>query len=141
MGLIEHSTNQLSYVTIGAAIEVHRHLGPGLLESSYHICLCRELELRDILYQSQVRLPIEYKGVRIEKVMLLTLPASSRHFRWSADELQRSRSPTRHQKNPALIQPPVQLPCLPCFRGAQLQSHSRIQRRPARCGFMLRRSG
>lgn len=37
MGLIEHSTNQLSDVTIGAAIEVHRHLGPGLLESSYHI--------------------------------------------------------------------------------------------------------
>lgn len=73
MGLIEHSTNQLSDVTIGAAIEVHRHLGPGLLESSYHICLCRELELRDILYQSQVRLPIEYKGVRIEKGYVIDL--------------------------------------------------------------------
>ena len=73
MGLIEHSTNQLSDVTIGAAIEVHRHLGPGLLESSYHICLCRELELRDISYQSQVRLPIKYKGARIEKGYVIDL--------------------------------------------------------------------
>ncbi|MGZ8392188.1 MAG: GxxExxY protein [Gemmatimonadales bacterium] len=73
MGLIEHSTNHLSDVTIGAAIEVHRHLGPGLLESSYHTCLCRELELRDISYQSQARLPIEYKGVRIEKGYVIDL--------------------------------------------------------------------
>jgi len=73
MGLIEHSTNQLSDVTIGAAIEVHRHLGPGLLESSYHTCLCRELELRDISYQSQARLPIQYKGVRIKKGYVIDL--------------------------------------------------------------------
>jgi GxxExxY protein len=67
MGLIEHATNQLSDLTIGAAIEVHRHLGPGLLESSYHTCLCRELSLRNISYQSQAPLSINYKGVRIEK--------------------------------------------------------------------------
>ena len=67
MGLIKHVTNRLSDVTIGAAIEVHRHLGPGLLESSYHTCLCRELDLRDISYQSQAPVPINYKGVRIEK--------------------------------------------------------------------------
>ena len=73
MGLIQHSTNQLSDVTIGAAIEVHRHLGPGLLETCYHICLCRELDLRDISYQSQARLPIEYKGVRIEKGYVIDL--------------------------------------------------------------------
>jgi GxxExxY protein len=60
VGLIEHATNQLSDVTIGAAIEVHRHLGPGLLESSYHACLCRELALRGIPYDSQVVLPVQY---------------------------------------------------------------------------------
>jgi GxxExxY protein len=53
MGLVEHPTNAISDKVIGAAIEVHRHLGPGLLESSYHACLCRELELRAISYHSQ----------------------------------------------------------------------------------------
>ena len=67
MGLIEHATNQLSDATIGAAIEVHRHLGPGLLESSYHACLCRELELRGIAHDSQVTLPLQYKGIQLSK--------------------------------------------------------------------------
>jgi hypothetical protein len=48
VGLIEHPTNPLSERVIGAAIEAHRQLGPGLLESSYHLCMCRELELRGI---------------------------------------------------------------------------------------------
>jgi len=65
VGLIQHPTNPISERVIGAAIEVHRHLGPGLLESSYHTCLCRELELRKIAYHSQVALPIEYKGTQI----------------------------------------------------------------------------
>src|SRR5947209_19888429 len=43
--------NQLSHGIIGAAIEVHRTLGPGLLESSYHECLCRELLVRDIPFE------------------------------------------------------------------------------------------
>lgn len=67
MGLIEHPTNPTSEKVIGAAIEVHRLLGPGLLESSYHTCLCRELDLRSISHQSQVDLPLEYKGVLIAK--------------------------------------------------------------------------
>jgi GxxExxY protein len=67
VGLIEHATNRLSDGIIGAAIEVHRHLGPGLLESSYHACLCRELELRGIAYGSQVALPLQYKGMRLSK--------------------------------------------------------------------------
>jgi len=58
---------------IGAAIEVHRLLGPGLLESSYHTCLCRELELRSISHQSQVDLPLEYKGKRIAKGYVIDL--------------------------------------------------------------------
>jgi GxxExxY protein len=65
VGLIEHCTNPISERVIGAAIEVHRQLGPGLLESSYHACLCRELDLRQISYQSEVDLPLEYKGVQI----------------------------------------------------------------------------
>ena len=71
MGLIEHSTNRISEKVIGAAIEVHRHLGPGLLESSYHAC--RELELREIAYHSQVTLPLEYKGILITKGYLIDL--------------------------------------------------------------------
>lgn len=73
MGLIEHATNQLSDVTIGAAIEVHRHLGPGLLESSYHACLCHELELRGIGYDSQFALPLRYKGIQLSKSYIIDL--------------------------------------------------------------------
>ena len=73
VGLIEHPTNATSEKTIGAAIEVHRHLGPGLLESSYHACLCHELELRGISYRSQVVLPLEYKGVQIAKGYVIDL--------------------------------------------------------------------
>jgi GxxExxY protein len=47
---------------IGAAIEVHRILGPGLLEAAYEECLCRELETADLPFQRQVVLPIIYKG-------------------------------------------------------------------------------
>jgi GxxExxY protein len=48
-------------------------LGPGLLESSYHACLCRELELRAVAYSSQVELPLEYKGLRLAKGYLIDL--------------------------------------------------------------------
>jgi GxxExxY protein len=51
---------------IGAAIEVHKHLGPGLLESAYQQCLARELTLRDIPYKSEWPLPLEYKGLRVK---------------------------------------------------------------------------
>jgi GxxExxY protein len=71
--LIEHPVNPTSHKVIGAAIEVHRILGPGLLESSYHACLCRELELRNVHHQSEVELPLEYKGVRIQKGYVIDL--------------------------------------------------------------------
>jgi len=58
--------NDLTYETIGAAIEVHRTLGPGLLESSYRECLCRELLLRGIQFKRECGLPLEYKGVRLD---------------------------------------------------------------------------
>jgi GxxExxY protein len=73
VGLVEHQTNPISDGVIGAAIEVHRHLGPGLLESSYQACLCRELELRGIAYHSQVTVPLEYKGQPIAKGYVIDL--------------------------------------------------------------------
>jgi GxxExxY protein len=57
---------QLTENIIGAAIEVHRALGPGLLESAYEECLCRELDLRGIAFRRQVPLPVEYKGVKLD---------------------------------------------------------------------------
>jgi GxxExxY protein len=51
---------------IGAAIEVHRALGPGLLESAYEECLCHELNLSGLGFQRQVPLPVVYKGVRLD---------------------------------------------------------------------------
>jgi GxxExxY protein len=51
---------------IGAAVSVHRELGPGLLESVYQACMCRELSLRQIPFRSQVELPVEYKGCRLD---------------------------------------------------------------------------
>jgi GxxExxY protein len=73
VGLVQHPTNPISERIIGAAIEVHRHLGPGLLESTYHTCLCRELELRTIAYHSRVALAIEYKGIQIARGYVIDL--------------------------------------------------------------------
>ena len=78
MSLVEHDTNILSQATIGAAIEVHRHLGPGLLESSYQACLGRELELRGLAYEREVVLPLEYKGERLAKCYVIDLVVGGR---------------------------------------------------------------
>lgn len=51
---------------LGAAIEVHRRLGPGLLESAYEECLCREMFLRHIPLERQVALPLDYRGMRLD---------------------------------------------------------------------------
>ena len=51
---------------IGAAIEVHRHLGPGLLESIYQACLAREFVLRNIAFEQEKSLPVEYKGMQLD---------------------------------------------------------------------------
>jgi GxxExxY protein len=52
----------LTETIIGAAIEVHRHLGPGLLESVYEECMCEELRLRNVPFRCQIELPVVYKG-------------------------------------------------------------------------------
>jgi GxxExxY protein len=57
---------ELTENVIGAAIEVHRALGPGLLESAYEECLCREFNLRGLAFERQVPLPVEYKGVNLD---------------------------------------------------------------------------
>ncbi|NOZ62230.1 MAG: GxxExxY protein [Calditrichaeota bacterium] len=58
--------NELSKLIIGSAIEVHRHLGPGLLESAYEECLCRELSINNIAFERQMPLPINYKGIKLD---------------------------------------------------------------------------
>jgi len=59
-------TNKITGEIIGAAIEVHKALGPGLLESAYEECLCQELTLRKINFRRQQSLPVEYKGVKLD---------------------------------------------------------------------------
>ena len=63
----------MSHKVIGAAIEVHRFLGPGLLESVYEAALCRELRLRGVATERQVRIPINYKGEELDCHMKLDL--------------------------------------------------------------------
>lgn len=58
--------NRLTEQVIGAAIEVHRLLGPGLLESAYEECLAHELSLRKLAFERQKPLPVQYKGVRLD---------------------------------------------------------------------------
>lgn len=77
--------NQLTEKIIGAAIEVHKALGPGLLESAYEGCLAHELSLANISFERQVPLPVVYKSLQIdcgyrldflvEKVVVLELKA------------------------------------------------------------------
>ena len=56
----------LTEQVLGAALEVHTRLGPGLLESVYEECLCHELAIRGLGFRRQVSLPIEYKGTRLD---------------------------------------------------------------------------
>ena len=58
--------NSLTEQVIGAAIEVHRELGAGLLESTYEQCLCRELSLRGLRVECQKELPVTYKGMKLD---------------------------------------------------------------------------
>jgi GxxExxY protein len=62
----EENKDPRTSAIIGAAIEVHRHLGPGLLESAYEECLCHELHLRGIDFRRQIDLPVEYKGLKLD---------------------------------------------------------------------------
>ena len=61
-----NNLNELTDAIIGAAMEVHRTLGPGLLESTDEMCLCRELAIRGIRFERQVPIPVEYKAVKLD---------------------------------------------------------------------------
>ena len=63
---VRKELNALTETIIGAAIEVHRALGPGLLESAYELCLCRELSLRGLPFEKQKPVSIAYKGVVLD---------------------------------------------------------------------------
>jgi GxxExxY protein len=62
----EDPINGLTEKVIGACIEIHRELGPGLLESAYEECLCYELEQQGLQFTRQQPLPVTYKGVRLD---------------------------------------------------------------------------
>lgn len=56
-------SNEISHEVLGAAIEVHRALGPGLMESAYEDCLAHEFNLRGLPFERQAMVPVKYKGV------------------------------------------------------------------------------
>ena len=62
----EAQRDPLTESVLGAAIEVHRILGPGLLESAYEECLCHELSVKGLTFNRQVALPISYKGIKLD---------------------------------------------------------------------------
>ena len=70
--------NDLTRKVIGAAIEVHKSLGPGLLESAYEACLCHELELQELPFERQRELPIHYKGLNLDSGYRLDIVVENR---------------------------------------------------------------
>ncbi len=74
MQITKKYLNELTYKVIGCAIEVHKHLGPGLLESVYEKCFLRELNLRGLVSSSQIWVPLEYKGLLLDTELRLDVP-------------------------------------------------------------------
>jgi GxxExxY protein len=70
--------NEITHEIIGAAIEVHKLLGPGLLESAYEACLCHEFAIRKISFQKQKPIPLVYKEIRLDCGFRLDLLAEKR---------------------------------------------------------------
>ena len=71
--MTKRTVNQLAYEIIACAIEVHKTLGPGLLESVYEQCLCHELLLRGYKVRRQVSIPVNYKGTILNTLLRLDL--------------------------------------------------------------------
>lgn len=74
-GLVE---GELTGRIIGAAIEVHEHLGPGLLESVYLRCRCHELSLREVSFRTQEAISVSYKGILLERAYRIDLLVEDR---------------------------------------------------------------
>ena len=70
---VPERVNELSRVAVDAALQVHRELGPGLLESVYEVCLCEEIRSRGIPVERQARLPIHYRGKALDADLRLDL--------------------------------------------------------------------
>lgn len=64
--LTKKQLNDLTYEVIGAAIEVHKHLGPGLLEGVYHRCMKEELFSKGIQFKSEMYVPVQYKDITLD---------------------------------------------------------------------------
>ena len=73
MSITKKILNDLSYQVIGCAIEVHKTLGPGLLESVYEKCLLKEFRLNGIDYANQLKVPLNYKGIQLETELRLDI--------------------------------------------------------------------
>lgn len=71
MRITKKYLNELTYKVIGCAIEVHKHLGPGLLESIYEKCFLKELALRGIEFKNQIWVPLDYKGMDLNTELRL----------------------------------------------------------------------
>jgi GxxExxY protein len=69
----EEDRDPLTQSVIGAAIEVHREMGPGLLESVYQTCMEYELNLRGLPFERQVRIPLVYKGTKLDNELVMDL--------------------------------------------------------------------
>ncbi len=65
MKITRKAIDEISYAVIGAAIEIHKDIGPGLLESVYHKCMIHELSLRGLKFSSELQVPVCYKGVEV----------------------------------------------------------------------------
>lgn len=66
MEITRKELDDLTYNVVGAAIEVHKHIGPGLLESAYQKCLAIELNDRNINFSEEFQIPLYYKGHKVE---------------------------------------------------------------------------
>lgn len=71
MKITKKYLDELTYRVLGCAIEVHKHLGPGLLESIYEKCFLKELTLKGIAFQKQVWVPLQYKGLELDTELRL----------------------------------------------------------------------
>lgn len=73
MNFTKKQLNDLTYELIGCAIEVHKQIGPGLLESVYEKCFLKELSLRGISFKNQWWVPIKYKGLELDAELRLDI--------------------------------------------------------------------
>lgn len=71
MAITKKYLNELTYKVIGCAIEVHKHLGPGLIESVYEKCFLKELTLQGIAFKNQIWVPLQYKGLELNTELRL----------------------------------------------------------------------